>query len=135
MHITTSRKGYSMINMLFILMTVTLISVCAYKIMHNNILRSGLKVKYIDLYNLDKSVEETLSEVNLYAKNNTMKIDEIIISNESIKIKTNVSLIYDSTIDKFLLIDSREIRRELQLRYEKRDGIWFLLPIGRRYRL
>ncbi|MGL4108154.1 hypothetical protein [Clostridium sp. LP20] len=133
MHIARKRRGYSMLNMLFILMVVVLVSICSYRILYNNILRNNLGVKYSDLYSIDRDTEEILSEVNLYVNNKTIDIEKILISNEATVIKSNVVLIYDKEIDRFILIDSRGLRKEISLRYEKRNNKWFLLPTGRRY--
>ncbi|MGG7176132.1 hypothetical protein ACQPU1_00960 [Clostridium paraputrificum] len=122
-----------MLNMLFILMVVVLVSICSYRILYNNILRNNLGVKYSDLYSIDRDTEEILSEVNLYVNNKTIDIEKILISNEATVIKSNVVLIYDKEIDRFILIDSRGLRKEISLRYEKRNNKWFLLPTGRRY--
>lgn len=81
-------------------MIITLISAFTFDIALTN-RRIDINKKYTDKYKLNE-LEEILSNVNLYLKNNALNINEKIKSGNSIDIgnNTGISIIYSKNYDK-----------------------------------
>lgn len=98
MYLKKYKKGYSLINVMFVLMIAALISAYSYGIVINN-KRSGVTFKYNDLYDLGE-LEEILPQVNLYLKNDNSGIKDRIQNGIPISISSTISIIYSRNFDK-----------------------------------
>lgn len=126
------KKGSAIVNIFYILMIINLISICVYRIVHNNLLRTSIKYKYEDLFN-QEYIESSISKVNLYLKNNKINLEEAKGKRERINIDENIYIIYDYRKDSFIMVDTSQKMLEVNLGYKIRDDNWCLVPYQKKY--
>lgn len=93
------KKAYSLMGIMLVLMIITVISAYSLEVVLNS-KREGVTRKYEDIYRLSE-LEEILSVVNLYLKEDTSNIKDTIKDGASrnINVDSKLSIIYSSNYD------------------------------------
>ena len=128
------KKGNALVNIMFIMMIISLLSVCTYSIIHNNLLRTSIKYTYVDLYN-QQYIEDSISKINFYFKDNNINLDLVKENKETLNIDSNLFLKYDYHKSRFIMIDVSNGRVEMALREKKLGDNWCVVPKQQKYKL
>ena len=128
------KKGNILVNIMFIMMIISLLSVCTYSIIHNNLIRTSIKYTYVDLYN-QQYIEDSISKINFYLKDKNVDLDLVKENKETLNIDSNLFLKYDYHKSRFIMIDVSNGRVEMALREKKLGDNWCVVPKQQKYKL
>ena len=129
---TNVKKGYVLINIMFILMICSLVSISIYRIIYNNLLRSSINYSYTDLYN-NEYVENIISQANFHLKDNNVNLDDVKLNKQTINIDSDICLKYDYMKNIFVIIDSINSSKDIKLRNKFVDDTWVVVPYEQKY--
>ena len=132
-NIKSVRRGNALVNIMFILMIISLLSICTYSIVYNNLLRTSIEYVYVDLYN-QGYIEDSISKVNFYLKDNNIDLYEAKANKEKLRIDHNIHFKYDDIKNVFIIIDSSNGRKEIKVRNKLVDDSWLVVPEEQKYK-
>lgn len=122
-------KGYTLINLVFILMIISFVASFLFKIADNNFMRRKIKHRYEDIYKVN-NYEEILQKTNLIIKNNKINLSEVKDGQRIIEEGNYFTVIYDGLKKYFILKDASGVEAiTLKLRSVKDEENYYLVPL------
>lgn len=122
-------KGYTLINLVFILMIISFVASFLFKIADNNFMRRKIKYRYEDIYKVN-NYEEILQKTNLIIKNNKINLSEVKDGQRIIEEGNYFTVIYDGLKKYFILKDASGVEPiTIKLRSVKDEENYYLVPL------